>query len=847
MLLIGPGCQVDLPLANGGGALGPDAVADGGLLDGGAPSLEGESSERMPGVEPGPYARDARWPAFVRGWPDRVERALDRLAVVTGLSFAASGTPRVVLRAFREETRTHELRAEIMQGRRRSVVHVNIEPLIAGVDDVDRVLLRALAEAAFQDAGRRHVPVPMWFVGMASSVAAGEADARMEALRRLAFETEESVLRVDPDDPSAAEATGLAALALLSERLEPGAIRRAILFVADGDEASNVLGRLVREADGGWARPARIALGERLAAIDVEAWRLLAEARKAAADLGRIGIDATLPEEIPADIADEIRVLRAEASLAEGDVASARAELRALSPDAAARLENPAAAMALRIDVESRPGGDVAVARRLTTQLDRDFPKSNARTRLRRAHPLLGIEEDPQRWLEVMGERIAQGGTDELDLGTLERYIRMLVADHRAGAAEQVLAALGERGKAPELETVTLLVQDAQQDPLPAAVARGRARIARWIDSDDPATARDVRETGRAAGPGLLEMLAAPDRGTRADGVRMLAATTGPDDAVRAVRRGWPGQPGRIQRDLFALAAAVPFPSLEPLLDGDGLGEVEAQALTKAWERLTLGLSGRWLTTHPTFLQDMRDEAFARRREAFVQIGREAPAEATPAFVAYGLKDEAALLRREAAALAGIAGFRALALRALEDDAWLVREEAVRAIARIDGRDAVGMLAERLRTDPAREVRAAAATALVRAAPESPRAMDSLLRSQVSEEAALRDAIGARLAEMEPLPVAQGIVRGWQRALSRREPSRGYLFRTALLFGRLSGISIGYYPGATRQELRAMLVTMQDWLAVEVAKPPSERQGPATRTPAGRGRCRPLRGHPRCA
>lgn len=852
-LLLGTGCQVDLPLASGGGSLAPEAAAPSQSAPSqSAPSQSVPSqsvpSEQepataptamppaaMPDVEPGPYRRDPRWPPFVRGWPERVDRALERLGVVTGLAFAATGRPRVVLRPFREETRTHELRAEIIEGRRRSVVHVNIEPLIAGVHDPDRVLLRALAEAAFQDAGRRHAPVPAWFVHFASTVAAGDAEQRFASLRRRGFEDGDGVLDVDPEDPTVAEATGLAAFALLAERLDPAGMRRAILFVADGDEAGSVLGRLSREADGGWPRPARLALGERLAAVELEPWRLLARARTAAADLGRSGLEAVLPEDVPPEVADEIALLRARTALAEGDVEAARTAVRTLGPDAAATLDDPGAALALRIDLESRAGGSAGTARRLASQLDRDFPRNAARLRLRDTHPLLGSQEDPQRWLAMMRERIETGGTGTIDLDTLGRYLRMLVVDHRAGAADALLSDLGARREAPELEPVAALVADAQSDPVPAAVARGRERVARWAQADEPEAARDVRETGRAAGPALLALLEAPSSSLRTRAVRMLAATLGDDAAVAAVRAGWPGHPARVQRDLFALAAAVPFDPLEAVLDGEGLGEPEAQALAKAWERLTLGLSRRWLAAQPTFLQQLRSETFAVRRDAFVRIGREAPAEITPAFIAFGLQDRAALLRREAASLAGIAGFRALALRALDDPAWLVREEAVRAIVRIDGRDAVGLLAVRLAEDPSLEVRAAAAMGLVRAAPESPRAVDALLASQVAEEARLRDAIGARLAELPPTPVVQGIVRGWRRAMARREPSRGYLFRTALLYGRLTGTALGYYPGATRAERAAMLRTMEDWLQSDAARAVPDR-GSARRTPAGRAR-----------
>ena len=70
--------------------------------------------------------------------------------------------------------------------------------------DPDRVLLRALAAAAFEEAGRRHAPVPPWFTAMAQMAAAGDLDARVAALHRRTLAGGRPV--VDPDDPRAAEA-----------------------------------------------------------------------------------------------------------------------------------------------------------------------------------------------------------------------------------------------------------------------------------------------------------------------------------------------------------------------------------------------------------------------------------------------------------------------------------------------------------------------------------------------------------------------------------------------------------------------------------------------------------------
>ncbi|MDA1195573.1 MAG: HEAT repeat domain-containing protein, partial [Planctomycetota bacterium] len=378
------------------------------------------------------------------------------------------------------------------------------------------------------------------------------------------------------------------------------------------------------------------------------------------------------------------------------------------------------------------------------------------------------------------------------------------------------------------------LVREAEASPSAAALARGHERVAAWLVSPEPLTARAVRETGRAAAPALLAV--GPRVGSRTATLALLADVLGPAQAVLAVAEPWRDDARRVDVDLPALGNAVPYADLELVLGLEALPAESAERLASAWRDLTLGLSRRWLIAHPRFLQALRHEAYAVRNEALELLGREGPSEITPSVVAYGLADRAALLRRTAAALAGEAGFRALARRAAEDPAAVVREEAVRSVARLEGRDAVAFLVQRLETDEAREVRAAAALALVNGAGDDPRAIDALLRRQVEEEPVLRDAIGARLAELPAAPVVEGIARGWQRALERTEPSRGYLFRTALIFGRATGQGLGYYPDATREELRGMLDRMRAWLAAQHGSRAAPDGPGGLRTRTGRGR-----------
>ncbi len=799
--------------------------------------LPAESAPTAPSdVESGAYATDPRWRAFAAAWPQRVGSAFERLEVVTGLTFEEGARPRVRLRPFGDERVPHEVRAEIVEGRRRAVVHVNAEPLLGGTRDADRVLLRALATAAFQDAARRHGPVPPWMVHLAATAAAGDLDAQLAAKHRQAWSGDEAVRRVDPDDPAAAEATGLAALVLLAERAQPDDVRRVLGFVADGDRPDAVIGRLIGQPGGGWVQPARMLYRERLADHDDAPWELLARAKEAVEEAGRAGLTSVLPESLPQEIEDEIAVLRARAAADEGDFEQARTLLASLASDAPARLRDPAAALALRIRTELHSGGDAVLARRLARRLERDFPRSRARARLRERHPLLGMEEDPQQWLALLRERIERDGADALDLRTVERYARMLLLDHRAGAAERFLDQLGERAQAPELEGLREAVADAQSDPTEAALTRSAERVRQWLADEDGVTEQDVVDGGPAARGALLGVIARGSPEQRPAAVRALVGAVGMLAAIEAIRPLWSLDTERIGGDLEALAAALPFRALERAGDTEGLEPPVATALERAWQELTLEMPAAWLREHPEFLRSLRHEEFGVRRGALELLGASDTGVITPALVAYGMRDRAALMRQEAVRLAGQAGFRALARRALEDRAWLVRKEAAGVVARLEGEAAIDVLVPLMRRDEALAVRAAAAQALLRAAPTEVRVVDALLAAQVAEEPRLRDAIATRLAAQEPQPVVRGIIRGWQRALARDAPSRGYLFRTALLFQRLTDVDLGYYPGATKDELQAMLGKMESWLASAPAEDVRRPKRGADRRPTGRGR-----------
>ena len=62
------------------------------------------------------------------------------------------------------------------------------------------------------------------------------------------------------------------------------------------------------------------------------------------------------------------------------------------------------------------------------------------------------------------------------------------------------------------------------------------------------------------------------------------------------------------------------------------------------------------------------------------------------------------------------------------------------------------------------------------------------------------------------IAVVAAIVRAWEQAAQRERPHRGFLFRSALLYQRVTGEALDYAPGATRADLQRMLGTMREWM-----------------------------------
>src|SRR5690606_10618100 len=83
-------------------------------------------------ADPHEYAVAARVLGLAAPWPDRVGAATERLELMTGLTFHDRAAPRVVLTPLRDERVPYRLSTEIVEGRRRPVLRVGAEALVAG-------------------------------------------------------------------------------------------------------------------------------------------------------------------------------------------------------------------------------------------------------------------------------------------------------------------------------------------------------------------------------------------------------------------------------------------------------------------------------------------------------------------------------------------------------------------------------------------------------------------------------------------------------------------------------------------------------------------------------------------
>ncbi len=762
------------------------------------------------------YADDERFADLARSWPERVMAARERVPVLTGLSFAAGPPPRVVLTALGDDTIPFELRADIVRGRRRVAVAVNAEPHLAGVLDIDRTLLRALGTAALEDARARHEEAPAWVLEIAGMTAAADLESRLAAMHRAWALGRVEVIRVDPEDRSTAVATGVAAMLLIAARGAPTDVRRLLAFVADGDDAATVLGRIVGETGGGWSESARILLHARVRELDASPWRTLERVEKAYADAGPAGLEAALPERPPSAIAEELVLVRARAAIDGGQLDLGRSLLRALPADALARVRDPAEAQALAIEAELGAGGDRERAIQMLARMRRDFPRSRATERLVRAEPTLGLQEDPRAWMRETRARIAAEGTSSLDIATAARFAQVLLLDHRAGAAERFLAGLGRRVTAPELHAVARAVAEAQEDPSPAATAMAADRFESWRDDPTDERRRDLLDGGLATSAMIVDLVRRhPEvRGEERHAVLLLAAEAAGDErALRALEPVWRDDPPRLLEDLPALTSATSFDALDAALRPDGLAGRLGIASEEAWRTVAGGLDVGWLRDHPGFLAAIRSSAWHDRRRAFEALLDDPGIGVPVAWLEEIARDPAPRLRQRAVEQAAAQGHLSLVESALDDPQPSVRAAAARGLGSLGGSAARNWLLEHLEAESDPEALSVTAFALLRAAPEDREVLARLLTLLRRSDAALRDPLAVALGEAPRAPLASALVEAIAAENARASPERAHLFRLMAIWQRATAIDLGWHPGSTKEETAAMVHRMRRLLA----------------------------------
>lgn len=775
MLLVG--CQGARPDGTVGETRSDPASADGSQVLGGpgAVATRGRAS-----VDLGAYADDARVVALAERWPEIVDRAVARLPQATGLAFPPTKPPRVRLAPLGDEYLDYVVTATIQEGRRVPALTVNVEPLAAGRRDVERVLMRGLAAAVFEDTTQRRGAPPAYVVTAAETVAAGDF---ADLLVRLARDARDAPLAVDPGDPRAARATAAAALILLQPSGDD-ALRRFLRFTAEGDDPDDLLARVVRDPVGSWAGRGRAALAERLERVDTAPWRLLARAREALREAGRGAMESVLPQTLPPEIAAEITVLSAQAHADEGDYESVRRLLETFASGGTDRLEDAGAAAALRVRAERASGGDARLAARLEAEWLRDYPRLAARR----------AATDVDR------------GAGPSNLARVRRRVEALLAAHEAGAASRTLAELGERALAPELADVQRAVVQAESMPSAEAVEVNRLRVRAWWAGRGTEEAAAVRAGGAAAALALGASLPEAAGPGRRAGVRLLGEAGGTGRAVELLGPVWRRRPDLLEGDLDALLAAATWPELSVWVRGVA-GEV--RGVDTVWAQLRYGIDEAWIRAHPQVLSDLRSTSYPVRREAFdtaVDGGH-----ATPALVAHGLRDAAPLMRRAAVEVAGRQAFGALIRVALRDDAWMVRQAACPAAARGAGADAPDLLLTAYRRDPSVPVRLAAAGALFELDAPGRGVLDALVQGLMDPEPAVRDLCAARLPGLDPQRVVPAVVAALEEEARRPQLDGPALARLCLVLQRTSRRDVRYVPGMSRAEVRALLDGVHRW------------------------------------
>jgi len=764
-------------------------------------------------LQAGGYTDDPRVRDLIATWRERVARAQDRVALVTGLH-AEEVEIEAVLAPLGDETRPYDLRTVLRDGRRQPLVRVNLERLATGAERVEVLLPRALALALLEVSTlRAGAAVPPWLGALAGMAASGDLAERLErVVRDDVLAGRVVAARVAPEDPAQAEPTGAAGLLLLLERGGPEAVREFLRGVADGDEAGALLQRTTKERGGPWGA-ARALLQERLDDVDGRPWRLLLDLEAALAEAGRAGLLAALPAELPEQIADEARVLAASAAFAQGDVDAARAALRALPPDAAGRLRDPLAAERLRVRAEAAPAGELELALAALARVEVDYPRTGEAQLLREE---LRLPDSPERALASLRRRAEGPGLAALDLATIRRLLDLLTRAQRYGAAQRLLERLEERAGASDLEALAHAVAQAQRQPPAEALTAARQTVRAWTlaagGPDQPELRRELVERGTAGALVLLEALSAGRAGPRPTVIELVGACVGAE-AVALLAPAWEAAPARLPEDLEALAASVRVTELEVwsrLHAAEALAQHDAEALFAA---LRLDLAEPWVRAHQDVPTALRSSEFAARRAALDQVLADGEASHAPALVARLLRDPSPVLRAQAVRVAGEAGFEALLRTALEDPAVSVRRTAALTLGHAADPQSLDALLRALARDTSPLVRAAAALAVAQAAPALPRVVAALLAALEDEHPAVREALLLALREVPPAVLVPPVLLALEGE-ARRPQMRGSLL--AALFGLLEpslGVSVSYYPGMPPEEVRRAVARARARLA----------------------------------
>ena len=764
-------------------------------------------------TEPGAYADDPRLAPLVDGLDARVRSATERLELVTGLAFRDRAAPRIRLAPLGDERVPMRIEREVVDGRRRAVVQVNLEPLVVGTATLDRVLARALAVSALDGAPTGARP-PAWFGVFVGTLAAGDAADEVERLARRGGPT-----RVDPEDDACAAATGLAAALLLAERSTPADVRRLVALAADGDDPAPLVAKRVGAAGTGWSGDGREILEDALARADRSDLEAAAPLRRALDELGPEGLEqeaaALAARQPPTErLRLEVESLRLEGALRAGDLEAGRAVVARApcEPRVLGLLEDPAGYVLAAARLEAMEGGDAALAWLRLSRFDRDFPKRPLRPAAFDTMEAILSRVPPDLEVVVLARVVAERGTAGLSTPTIVRRVETLLRERRPGAARRFLDGLGTRGDDGDLALLFTATDAAENEPDAESRRVNEARVAAWVASPSSATEDDVVDGGAVAAVALADRVPASGPARR-ECVRVMLAAGGLARAVSLLAPEWAAVPDRFVSDLEVLAARSGYGDLRRTVEAFFPGvRTDARAAAE-WERLTLGLDPVRLTTDDGLLARLYSPEFAVRRAAFEEVvGGSAPM-VTPLLLRRFAHDPAILLRRIAVRAAGREGFGMLAEEALGDPSGLVRRAACLALADAEWVSAAPAVANLLRApDPEEPVRLAAAGTMLRFA-----ALDvAWVRAVVSVvrvgDPVLADAVAGGLTELDRAAVGRAVAAELrlEGAVDGARADPAALFRLFVAYRRATGRDAGYDPSMSRDAVRTLVLGLPE-------------------------------------